>query len=111
MVAVNFWQSHPDEDNDDCYGGQDFDNIADAIKFYMTDPTDTSVQWIEIDLSDNLLKQYNIKRYRKNKNFVLPSITTEDDEWKRECATQAGMEFGVAGYNDYMGYDSEEYEP
>ena len=28
----------------------------------------------------------------------------EDREWKRERAMQAGMAFGVDGYNDEMGY-------
>ena len=31
-----------------------------------------------------------------------------DDEWRRECAMEAGMAFGVDAYNDYMGYSTDE---
>jgi hypothetical protein len=105
-ISINYWGSHPDLDNDDCFGGNEFDSIADAIQFYMEDPSDSSVEYIEIDLSDDVLKMYNIERMRKNPNFIPPN---RDDDWKREIAMQAGMEMGVEAYNDYMGYDSEEY--
>ena len=116
-VAVNHWGSHPDEENDDCHTGEDFHTIADAIRFYMTDPKDSSVAWIEIDLSDDILKQYNIKRCRKNPLHIaatmLPSVEDKsfDREWQQEIANEAGMLGGVHAYNDAMGYDSEEYEP
>jgi hypothetical protein len=40
------------------------------------------------------------------------TVDDEDDfmdEWRREQAMQAGMAMGVNAYNDYMGYDLEEY--
>jgi len=108
-ISVNHWGSHPDLDNDDCYTGDEFDTIADAIKFYMECPSDSDVEYIEIDLPDETLKMYNIERCRKNPKFRPHKKDDDDDDWKREIAMQAGMEMGIHAYNDHMGYDSEEY--
>lgn len=108
IIAVNHWGSHPDLENDDCYCGEDFTNEADAVAFYKTDPSDSSVAFIEIDLSDEDCKRLGIERVRKNPKFI-PS--KDSGSWQREIAMQAGMLGGVHAYNDAMGYDSEEYEP
>jgi hypothetical protein len=110
-ISVLHWGSHPDLDNDDCFTGDEFDTVADAIKFYMQDPSDSSVGYIEIDLSDDILKMYNIERVRKNPNYISRKRDDNDDDWKREIAMQAGMGMGIDAYNDAMGYNSEEYEP
>jgi hypothetical protein len=110
-IAVNHWGSHPDNDNDDCYSGDEFDTIADAIRFYMENPTDMGVEYIEIDLPDETLKMYNIERVRKNPKFI-PHKEDDNDDWRREIAMQEGMGRGVEAYNEAMGYelwDSEEY--
>jgi hypothetical protein len=109
-ISVLYWGSHPDKDNDDCYSGQEYDTEKDAVAAYMVDPTDRSIEYIEIDLCRADLIRLGITRCRKSGNFV-PSKDTDDGEWKRENAMQAGMAFGVHGYNDAMGYDSEEYVP
>lgn len=108
IIAVSHWGSHPDLDNDDCFCGEDFDNEAAAVAYYKKDPTDTSVEYIEIDLSEMDCLRLGIERCRKNPNHI-PS--RDSGSWQREQAMQAGMEFGVHGFNDAMGYDSEEWEP
>jgi len=109
-ISVSHWCSHPDLDNDDCSTGEDFATEAEALAYYNTDPEDTGIEYIEIDISDAACNRLGITRCRKSGNYV-PSKDTDDGEWKRENAMQAGMAFGVHGYNDAMGYDSEEYIP
>lgn len=107
-IAVNHWGSHPDLDNDDCITGEDFKTEAEAVAFYGMDPFDSSVEYIEIDISDEDCKRLGIERCRKNPGFV-PSV--DSGSWQREIANEAGMLGGVHAYNDAMGYDSEEYIP
>jgi len=102
--GVLHWGSHPDNNNDDCYTGQGFDSASDALAAFKADPEDSSVAFIEIDgLTEEELVMYGIGRVRKNPNFK-PSHSNDDD-WKREQAMQAGMEFGIDAYNEMMGYD------
>jgi hypothetical protein len=115
-IAVNHWGSHPDMDNDDCFTGDEFSTIDDAIAFYLQDPTDSSVEYIEIDLDDKILRAHGIVRFRKSGNFIPYNRNDNyNDEWKRELANEAGMLGGVDAYNDMMGYecgdprDNEEY--
>lgn len=108
--SVNHWGSHPELDNDDCFTGEDFDCLADAIKAFHEDPTDSSVEYIEIDgIEDADLSKHGLaSRYRRNPNF-RPSRDNGED-WRHEQAMQAGMAFGCQGYNDAMGYDLDEPE-
>lgn len=103
--SVLHWGSHPDEDNDDCYTGEDFDSKEDAIAAFKTDADDTSVAYIEIDgLTEEELSHIGIPRVRKNPKFV-PSPDSGDDEWRREIAREEGMLQGVDAYNEVMGWD------
>jgi hypothetical protein len=102
--SVNHWGSHPDEENDDCHTGEDFDSLDEALKAYHTNPSDRSVAWIEIDgLEDSELKKLGISRCRKNPKHR--KTRDDDSDWKREQAMQAGMAFGCDGYNEAMGWD------
>lgn len=107
IIAVNHWGSHPDLENDDCHCGEDFTNEADALAYYNTDPKDSSVEYVEIDLDDDNLKRLGIERCRKNPNHI-PS--RDSGSWQREQANEAGMLGGVHAYNDAMGFDSEPYD-
>jgi len=97
---VNYWGSHPDEENDDCWSGDDFHSKEEALICFNKD-ADDGIAYIEIDGPD-------IHDVRKNPAFN-PS-EDDDDDWKTERAMQAGMAFGCAGYNDAMGYDTCEPE-
>jgi hypothetical protein len=103
--SVNHWGTHPDEENDDCFTGEDFDSLDEAIKAFHADPEDSSVQYIEIDgIEDTDLSKHGLSsRYRKNPSFR--KTRNDDSEWRREQAMQAGMAYGCQGYNEAMGYD------
>ena len=101
--AVNHWGSHPDAGNDDLYTGEDHWDLFLALAAYFTDPSDCSVEYIEIDGLDELdLSRLGITRERRNPNF-RPSRYS-DDEGRSEFAMQQGMAFGCEGYNEAMGY-------
>ena len=109
--TVNLWSTHPDLDNDDCTTGDDFFTLAEALACAENavahfDLFDLTVhEYIEIDGID-------YHEDRKNPVFDAKKASRlrrdEGAEWRSERAMQAGMAFGVQGYNDEMGYDSEE---
>lgn len=105
QFSVSHWGSHPDLENDDCFTGEDFDSLDEAIKAFHADPKDRSVEYIEIDgIEDADLSKHGLtSRYRRNPNFRRSR--DDDSDWKREQAMQAGMAFGCDGYNEVMGYD------
>lgn len=105
MYHVNLWGSKPGE-NDDCYTGDEFKTLEDAMKVY-DDPWShfgnprfhdyrVSVAWIELDGPDVHEERRN-PEHRESKD--------DDDAWRREIAMEAGMAFGCAGYNEVMGWD------
>ena len=109
--AVNLWGSHPDEDNDDCWTGDEFDSLEEALSVYhnpfsyFKGENATSTAYIEIDgLTDDELKALGIERCRKNP-IHKPSRKDDDSEWRREMANEAGMLHGVEAYNEVMGFD------
>ena len=103
--GVLHWGSHPDNNNDDCFTGEGFDSIQAAVDAFKADPKDSSVAYIEIDgLTETELESFGISRIRLNPNYKH-SHSNDDNDWKREQAMQAGMEFGIDAYNEMMGYD------
>ena len=97
--------SHPDSGNDDCFQGWDHETLEAALAAYNAPIHDSSVAYIEIDgLTDEELTTMGLERYRKNPTHSFPK-RSDDGEWQREQAMQAGMAFGCDGYNEVMGYD------
>lgn len=94
--CVNAWGSHPDNLNDDCYYGDDFDTFEEALADFKEDCNDTGVQFIELDGP-------GVYMIRENPNYK-PS-KDDDSDWRREMAMEAGMCMGVDAYNEVMGYD------
>jgi len=110
--SINLWCSHPDEGNDDCNVGYDFDIEAEALACY-ANPAEyfrrvdlASAGWIEMTLdcgpSSNGGRLIDQVCIRKNPDHR--PTRDDDDAWRREAAMQAGMAFGCDGYNDVMGY-------
>lgn len=101
MYSVNLWQSHPENNNDDCLTGADFETAAEAeFAFHHTSkvfPGVNEASHIEIDGPDRY-------RVRTNPDYVEPVDDNFDDDWRREMAMQAGMGLGIESYNDHMGY-------
>ena len=94
--SVLFWGSDPDEDNDDCWYGVDFDELGPAREEFDKVCTDREVAFIELD---------GPEVYRKRSNPNFDPDTSDDDEWRREIAREAGMLHGCQGYNEVMGWD------
>jgi hypothetical protein len=116
--SVEYWGSHPDDDNDDCHTGSDHDTIEEARAAFLGPlPTFcegvTAYVWL-VENHENQEGDRRIcvtvveDRYVKR---TKPRRSEDDDrEWQREQAHQAGMAFGCQGYNDAMGWDAEPYE-
>ena len=102
---VNVWGSVPNTD-DDCWTGQDFATLEEAMAAYTTGAGLTTHvtreaqvphNWLELDGPDVHLERQ-----------VVPGATrpaARDDEWQHEAAMLAGMEGGCNAYNEVMGWD------
>lgn len=105
--AVNLWCSHPDEDNDDCQSGDDFNTLAEAEKAYEASVSDRAA-FVE-------LKGPGVRRVRANPDYDAKAVAREraqdDADWRHEQAMEAGMLHGVEAYNEVMGCEVEAYDP
>jgi len=108
MFSVTFWGSHPDEGNDDCWTGEDFEDEH-LARIAFQAPTFTSyapahtVAYIVLDgdsMDEPEVKTnpaYDAARCEREN-------AADNAAWYGEIAMQAGMAFGCEGYNDAMGY-------
>jgi hypothetical protein len=100
---VKLWCSHPDEQNDDCQSGAEFDTLEEAEKAYAAPVTDRYAAFVELTGPDSY------RRVRRNPAYDAKAVARkraqDDAEWRREQAMQAGMGLGVQAYNEEMGYD------
>jgi hypothetical protein len=90
--SVLEWGSDPDAGNDDCYRGDDFATLDEALAAYHAD-FKRDVAWIEIDGPD-------VHYARKNPSYQ-PYKDNGDD--RMEYAMQQGMAFGANAFNEAMG--------
>jgi hypothetical protein len=96
--SVDYWGSHPDDDNDDCWTGEDFATLEEArARFAAEVPTyyRSSTAYVVLDGP-------GVHEERRNPGFK--PAREVDSEWRREMAMEAGMAFGCDAYNDAMGY-------
>lgn len=104
--SVTLWGSHPDAGNDDAWTGDDFDNYFDAFyaathwRQHFARQHVQSVAFVELTGSDELGDVYQLIA---NPDFVADRAD-DDSDWRSERAMQAGMAFGVDGWNDEMGF-------
>jgi len=91
--SVNFWGSHPDDDNDDCWTGEDFATLAEAERAFAAGSDDLDNCFVQIDGP-------GVHRVRK----LREPRPVDRDEWRREIAREEGMLGGCAAYNEVMGY-------
>jgi hypothetical protein len=102
--TVDLWGSHPDRGNDDCWTGVGAETLAAAVR--LLEGVAEWASWTDLRAAAWIIimdAEGNVVRERRNPDFDR-SRDNGDDEWRRERAMQAGMAFGVAGYNDEMGY-------
>jgi len=98
VYTVSFWGSHPDEENDDCWTGEDFTSLDEAMAAFRAECQDRDVACVMIDGPD-----LNIIRHNPGHRPRRRDADSYDLE-RSERALQAGMAFGCDGYNDEMGY-------
>lgn len=108
--SVNVWGSHPDDGNDDCWNGDDFASLAEAEAEFAKDPDcDSHDQYVELAVGTRDgrrmvdVESLKVRKVAGRKGSYIGD-TSDDDEWRREQAMQAGMGMGVDAYNDMMGY-------
>jgi hypothetical protein len=112
VFSVNLWGSHPDANNDDCWIGDEFATIEaaraayDNFRAHFETPNFSIADcaYVELARGDRCGGTLTVETIavKRNPNFV--PLATSDDDWRREMAMEAGMAFGVQGYNDMMGY-------
>ena len=98
MYSVNYWGSHPEAGNDDCWTGEDFASFLEANEVFnrkVGDRDNLDTAYVELDGPD-------VYVVRKNPGF-RPS--RKDDGWRLEMAMEAGMLHGCDGYNEVMDWD------
>ena len=117
VFSILFWGSDPalskpepgfeDEDYDeDCWKGRDYATEAAARAAFVEAVTvggSFEVAYVE------LVGPGGISEVGRNPKFDAARVERErgrdeDAVWRREIAMEAGMAFGVDGYNDAMGY-------
>ncbi len=106
--SVNFWGSHPNAGNDDCYCGEDFATVAEA-RAYFTDPSRWGTYVIDcshVELASGERSQDGalwVKTIKVRKNPEYQASQQDDKDWRNEIATQAGMLGGIEAYNEALG--------
>jgi hypothetical protein len=111
---VNLWGSHPDDDNDDCWTGEEFDTLEEAqaafarpetieCDYFQNTMHDRSTVFIEVGrhVGKNGVETLDVRRLRPDS----PKRKDNDDDWRREIANEAGMLHGVEAFNEVMGWD------
>lgn len=94
--VVSFWGSHPDDENDDCWTGEDFMSLVPAIEAFQAECFEEGIAFVMIDGP-------GIHQVRKNPHHTPRRRDADDAEWQHERAMQAGMGLGVEAYNDELG--------
>lgn len=109
--SVLLWGSHPDEDNDDCWTGDDFDALDEAKA--------AADGWVDHFETPELIARVGAGYYTNSTAFVElvgpdvrevrhvgnPKRETDDSDWRHEMAMEAGMLHGVGAFNEVMGWD------
>lgn len=117
MYSVNYWGSHPEAGNDDCWTGKDFATLDEAVACYLATPAydphplhdasytalDSSTAYVELCVTGDWTPADGPEVYEVRAN---PGHKPDkgDDDWRREMAMEAGMLHGVEAYNDVMGW-------
>lgn len=118
IYSVLLWGSHPDAGNDDCWMSYETMDLAEALAVYhdpakcedLTGPyfarTWGDSAYIELAVmeapnSNAEVSNPSVYKVRPNPDHKPSTDSLED--WRRECAMEAGMLGGVEAYNEVMG--------
>lgn len=109
MFTVNYWGSNPDEENDDCWSGDDFETLEEARACFDGEH-DRDVAFIQLcetvgssEPQPTAAPSEGVYEVRANPRYRKRAL--DDGEWRREMAMEAGMLHGVEAYNEEMGWD------
>ncbi len=95
--TVTFWGSHPDDENDDCWTGEDFMSLAPAMEAFHAECFGSAIAYI-------MIHGPGVHQIRQNPHHHKPRKHAQSDaDWQSEIAMQAGMGLGVEAYNDELG--------
>ncbi len=108
--SVNLWRTHPDQENDDCYTGESFDTLEQAMEcFFNLDKHFDMVYYrvcpfVELDGPGihGVMERPGVAKAAKKEAAM------DDAAERSEYAMQQGMGLGIHAYNEAMGGDSEE---
>lgn len=98
--SVDEWGSHPDENNDDCWTGEEFPTLEEARAAYDTltkGELDKHTAFVILSGEGVVIAIF------KNPKFKPSQKDGVDELWRQESQNQAAMEHGVQGWNDYEG--------
>lgn len=115
--SVEYWGSHPDSDNDDCWQGWDFPTFAEAKKRF-DDPAgssycdDYTIAFVVLSADTGETRDFSrvfeIIEIRENPSFDPARVERErrrdNERWQHEIAMEAGMLHGIDAFNAEMGY-------
>jgi len=101
--TVDIWGSHPDEGNDDCWSGNDYDDEAEARKAFSDVESvfnwvgHTNWHYVELCrcVGEDSWEQIDLRRN--------PNFTPEEDHSDNEWAMLQGMAHGCEAYNEAIG--------
>lgn len=97
--SVNLWGSTP-HTSDDCHTGKDFQSLAEAIEAFEY----PELHFLKLAFYDEVHIEIDGPGINNVRVIGTKRPDRADDDWTREQALQNGMAFGVAGYNDTLGY-------
>ena len=114
--SVNCWGSHPDNDEDDCWTGDDFATLAEAeaaaaswedhFPHSYSETTHVEITAWTGNLVRGLFEHKRISVVKVKTDSEIRRMkrreAADDRQWQREIAMQAGMGMGVDAYNDAM---------
>ena len=112
--SVTLWGSNPDvTDNDDCWTGSDFATLSEALACYRAicmHPADGQLpkvcgyDWEFVMLDGPDAHEVTANPDQRSQRRRRIDADASAAEWRREQAMQAGMTFGVDGYNNALGW-------
>jgi len=126
LFSVNLWETHPDNENDDCSTGESFETLEQAVECMFN-----VLSWESGTSKARCPDMPFDMVYYRNTPFVeldgpgvhgvmeRPGIVKRakrEDAMDRaaersEYAMQQGMGLGIHAYNEAMGHDSEDSPP
>jgi hypothetical protein len=118
QYAVGYWGSHPDEENDDMWTGQEFDTLAEARAVFGAPVADSpgcpawDVAFVSLDVIADTVSEYtgpDMSAVRANPLFSKARRARAAREAMAENRSEAVMQAGMMGGCDAANDESERW--